>query len=268
MRYLLKHRVSWRNIKITEPGRAAHIFDVEGPRRRWTHLLIKICNGRSKKVFMEKASRFLFTIPHLHLQTTTRDPSEGQCHRHKKGEKGKFKYEKICVALKFMVDVVCMCLFLIRDGHMNPRKEYWVDIFHFRSKEKEGSGLRKLFFYVFIDFPSKDVKVQRLTRPPHRPSLPSHFIAFHEIIFPWIFLLFIFIKFCDGRQRRTAARFSGTNMMETSSRESNRETKSSSHIVYRDSFSGCQKFISSVTVWVAPLGGSSGCNNSTRILSD
>lgn len=214
---------------------------------------------------MEKASRFLFTIPHLHLQTT-RDPFEGQCHRHKKGEKGKFKYEKICVALKFMVDVVCMCLFLIRDGHMNPRTEYWVDIFHLRRRGREAAFGN--FFLRFYRFSSKDVKVQRLTRPPHHPSLPSHFIAFHEIIFPWIFLLFIFIKFCDGRQRRAAARFPGTNMMETWSRESNWEAESSSHIVYRDSFSGCQKFISSVTVWVAPLGGSSGRNNSTGILSD
>lgn len=131
-----------------------------------------------KKFLWKKHLVSFFTIPHLHLQTT-RDPSEGQCHRHKKGEKGKFKYEKICVALKFMVDVVCMCLFLIRDGHMNPRTEYWVDIFHLRVKEKEGSGLRNLFFTFLSIF------LERRKSSEIDPATPPLIAALTFYSFSW-----------------------------------------------------------------------------------
>jgi hypothetical protein len=72
---------------------------------------------------------FFSTLPHLRLQTTTTSLQgtwDSVIDIKKERTEEKFKYEKICVTLKFMAEqyyFVCMCLPVIRDGHMNPLKK-------------------------------------------------------------------------------------------------------------------------------------------------
>lgn len=111
----------------------AHIFDVRARGK-----------GGHKSFFCyEKASSALIH-PHLNKNddipwrdSVVVDIKEG-------GEKGKFKYEKICETLKFMAEQyysVCMCLCYL-DG--TPKLSSGL-YFHFEKKT----------FYVSIDFPSK-----------------------------------------------------------------------------------------------------------------